>query len=105
MDKIFKVISNDSFILISVPKHPAKNLIKGHSSAQYYIGFMYEGGQGVIQDDTRAYMWFDIAASNRSDKGREKRDIIAKKMTLVEISKAQDMALDCMSSNYKECGF
>ena len=78
---------------------------QGHSSAQYYIGLLYESGRGIMQDNTKAYMWFNISASNLSDTGRENMDIIAKKMTPVEILKAQAMAADCMNSNYKKCGY
>ena len=78
---------------------------QGHSSAQYYIGFLYESGRGVLQDNTIAYMWFNIAASNRSEVGRENRDIIAKKMSPYEISKAQAMTTECVNNNYKKCGY
>tara|TARA_B100001093_G_scaffold465392_1_gene483011 strand:+ start:812 stop:979 length:168 start_codon:yes stop_codon:yes gene_type:complete len=33
------------------------------------------------------------------------RDEIASKMTSADISKAQSMAKECMSSNYKNCGW
>ena len=78
---------------------------QGHSSAQYYTGFMYESGRGVLQDNTIAYMWFDIAASNLSEVGKENKDLIAKKMIPSAISQAQDMATECIASNYKKCGY
>ena len=78
---------------------------QGHSSAQYYIGFMYESGRGVPQDNTIAYMWFNIAASNLSEVGRENRDLIAKKMIPSAISKAKELATECIASNYKKCGY
>jgi TPR repeat protein len=78
---------------------------QGHSSAQYYIGLLYESGRAITKDNTRAYMWFNISASNHSDTGKENMDRIAKKMTPLEISMAQTMASNCMSSNYKKCDF
>ena len=39
------------------------------------------------------------------ENGAENRDIIAKKMTPQDISKAQAMASECMSSDYKNCGY
>lgn len=62
---------------------------------------MYEAGQGVIQDNLRAWVWFSIAASNGSEEAVKGRDIVAKKMTSADISKAQKMALECEAKNYK----
>ena len=76
-----------------------------HSSAQYYIGIMFENGRGVLQDNILAHMWFNISADNLSKVGREHRDRLAKKMTPADISKAQAMARECMSSDYKKCGY
>ena len=76
-----------------------------HSSAQYYIGIMFENGRGVFQDNVLAYMWFNISADNLSEVGREHRDRVAKKMIPEDISKAQAMVRECMSSNYKNCGY
>ncbi len=56
-----------------------------------------------------AHMWYNIGSANGSangsDCGVENRDNIAKKMTSEDISKAQVMARECMSSNYKKCGY
>jgi TPR repeat protein len=35
---------------------------EGDASAQYALGFMYAGGQGVTQDDAEAAKWFRRAA-------------------------------------------
>ena len=64
---------------------------------------MYGLGQGVLQDELRAHLWFNIAAANGSKIGREYRDNIAEGLTLAQIEKAQDMARRCMESDYKDC--
>ena len=61
-------------------------------NAQYHLGRMYDIGQGVPQDYVQAYMWFILATVQGDWMAREDRDIIAKKMTPAEISKAQAMA-------------
>lgn len=37
---------------------------EGHSNAQYKLGIMYEKGQGVDQDMTKAVEWYTKAAKN-----------------------------------------
>ena len=78
---------------------------QGHSSAQYYLGFMYQNGRGVLQDNTLACMWFNIAAENKSEIGRENQYVIANKMAPAEVKKARDMAIECIHSNYRNCGY
>ena len=64
---------------------------------------MYEYGQGVIQDDVYAHMWFNIAASMGDAWATKNRNIIAERMTASDISKAQELARECVRKNYKGC--
>ena len=68
-------------------------------NAQYHLGRMYDIGQGVPQDYVQAYMWFILATVQGDWMAREDRDIIAKKMTPAEISKAQAMAREWMEKH------
>jgi uncharacterized protein len=76
---------------------------QGRASAQSNLGLMYKNGYGVLQDYIRAHMWSNIAASNGQKDGAKYRDIIAKLMALGDISKAQDMARECVAKDYKDC--
>ena len=78
---------------------------QGYASAQQNLGVMYYKGNGVLQDNTMAHMWYNIANANGSELGGTNRDDIAKIMTPADISKAQAMARECMSSDYKKCGY
>ena len=78
---------------------------QGDANAQYNLGFMYENGQGVLQDNVTAHMWYNIGAANGNELGGTNRDSIAEGMTPSDISKAQQMARDCMSSGYQNCGY
>ena len=79
---------------------------QGDAKAQNNLGFMYQIGQGVLQDNAIAHMWYNIAAANGDQADSAKnRDKIAKKMTPAAIEKAQAMARECMSSDYKKCGY
>ena len=50
-------------------------------------------------------MWYNIASANGDKPAAEWRDKIAAKMTTADISKVQPMARECISSNYKNCGW
>ena len=80
-----------------------KSAEQGNAEAQNNLGFMYGKGNGVLQDDVYAHMWFNIAASNGNDGAMKNRDIAAKKMTAADISKAQALARECVKKNYKGC--
>ena len=77
---------------------------QGVADAQNDLGYMYGNGLGLPQDNVRAHMWYNIAVSNGEKKfALKNRDIVAEKMTELEIKKAQKMAQDCVAKNYKKC--
>ena len=76
---------------------------QGHTRAQYGLGAMYISGQDVIQEYMMAHMWFNIAASGGNANAAKHRDILAKRMTAADISKAQQLARECVAKNYKGC--
>ena len=78
---------------------------QGHVKAQNNIGNMYYYGAGVFQDNVRAYMWYDIATANGNKRSAKWRGETAEKMTSADISRAQNMAQECMNSDYKNCGW
>ena len=78
---------------------------QGHAKAQTNLGMLYVSGQGVLQDNVLAHMWSNLGAANGSENGAKNRDIIAEEMTPQDISKAQAMAKECMSKDYKNCGY
>ena len=78
---------------------------QGVAQAHKAVGILYEYGAGVLQDTVRTHMWYNIAAANGHKKSGEWRDERAGLMTLADISNAQSMAKECMSSNYQNCGW
>lgn len=78
---------------------------QGVASAQLSLGYMLSQGQGVLSDFVIAHMWYNISAANGDELAAKNREIIAKKMTSEDISKAQAMARVCMNSNYEKCGY
>jgi len=76
---------------------------QGNAGAQLSLGWAYDKGEGVVQDNVYAYMWYNIAASNGYKGSSEQRDETAKKMTAADISKAQELARECVKKQYKGC--
>jgi TPR repeat protein len=64
---------------------------------------MYAYGKGVFRDYSRAHMWFSNAASFSQDYAEQSRYNLEKKMSRVDIGKAQKMRWRCRTSNYKNC--
>ena len=78
---------------------------QGNARVQTLLGIMYLRGEGVLQDNVLAHMWLNLGAANGHELGAKNRDIIAKKMTPQAIEQAQKMARECMSKDYKNCGY
>jgi len=78
---------------------------QGDAGAQFILGIMYAEGRGVPQDYIMSHMWYNIASANRYKDAGEARDKIARLMTSIDISKAQAMARECVSSGYAKCGY
>ena len=76
---------------------------QGDAIAQHNLGWMYANGEGVLQDNVTAHMWFNIAGANGAEFGRDNREKIEWKMTPADISEAQKRARICMASNYTDC--
>ena len=76
---------------------------QGDADAQGNLGVMYAFGVGVLKDYVRAHMWGNIAAKNGYKLGAKLRDSVAKKMTPADISKAQDLARECIRKEFKGC--
>jgi TPR repeat protein len=79
------------------PRHnnPAAN--------QYDLGLKYALGKCVAKDLTRAYMWWDIAASLGNKDAKRKRGIIEEQMIPADVLKAQELARECVAKDYKDC--
>lgn len=78
---------------------------QGSAAAQYNLGLMYTKGQGVLQDNVIAHMWWNLAAAQSGNElAITKRDVVGKQMTPADISLAQRLASECLARKYKNCG-
>ena len=73
--------------------------------AQDRLGYMYKEHSDNPKSKLLAHMWYNIAAANGGHDSGRLRDEIASSMTNADISKAQAMARECMSSGYTKCGY
>ena len=78
---------------------------QGESRAPHALGATYMMGLGVIQDDIKAHMWYNIASANGNPKSAKFRDAISEGLSREDLATAQAMANTCMSSGYKDCGW
>ena len=76
---------------------------QGYSSAQNSLGRLYLNGHGVLRDNIYSHMWFNISASSGNENAISNRDLVEEKMTFSDISKAQNLARECVAKNYKDC--
>jgi hypothetical protein len=71
---------------------------QGHPTAQYMLGLAFDKGQGVPQDYVEAYKWLDLAVGRASGRTRDDwariRDAIASKLSLVQVTEGQRLALE-----------
>ncbi len=62
------------------------------AGSQNNLGFMYHEGLGVPRDDVQAHLWWSLAAAQGIKRAENRRDIVAKKMSPDDISKARKLA-------------
>lgn len=77
---------------------------QGNVMAQSQLGYSYQFEHGLPQDNTKAHMWLNIASANGDATAGSFRIELAAEMTPADISKAQEMARECMASSYQNCG-
>jgi TPR repeat protein len=65
---------------------------RGDADAQNNLGFMFLYGRGVARDYVSAHLWFDLAASGGKTSAVFARDLVAAKMTPVQVAEAQKRA-------------
>ena len=76
---------------------------QGEAYAQSDLGFMYSNGEGVPQNNVRAYIWYSVAAAQGNETARTNRDIISERLTPDQLARGQDIATRCFESDYQDC--
>ena len=79
--------------------------IYNKARGQYHVGYSYAFGSGATLDYSLAYVWMAVAMSNDAYGAESMLAWLSHKLSAADISKAQAMARECMSSGYKKCGY
>ena len=79
-----------------------KSAEQGDTWAQNNLGSMYAKGKGVAKDYKQAYMWYNIASTNGKENASKNRDILEKRMTSSQISKAQELSEEWLAKHSKK---
>ncbi len=74
-----------------------------HAKAQIKLSALYSSGEGVVQSDVKAHMWANIAQYNGYGGAKIIMGTLVSRMTWEQISKAQDLAQECVAKDYKSC--
>ena len=65
---------------------------RGDADAQYMLGFLYERGEGVARDMTRAYAWYILAARQGDVFAAQALATLAPRMSDADIADAETFA-------------
>ena len=74
--------------------------MQGDIEAQGMLGFMYNRGEGVPQDQIKAHMWLKLATVNGHAQTKIMRDLFAKALTPDQIKQAQQLASACQAHHF-----
>ena len=60
--------------------------------AQYNLGVIYADGEGVPEDDVRAYAWYNLAAVQGHEPAFKAKESLRERMTPKQIARAQELS-------------
>ena len=75
---------------------------QGTSDAHFGLGWMYYNGEGVPENNVRAYVWYSVAAAQGNETARANKDIISETLTPEQLARGQDMASRCFESDFQD---
>jgi len=67
---------------------------QGDAHGLWRLGFMYDNGNDIPQNFVKAYMWYSLAKAQGLENAATDLDIVQKRMTPADISKAQELAAE-----------
>jgi TPR repeat protein len=76
---------------------------RGNVQAQSNLGVAFNMGRGVTQDPIKAYAWLSIAASGGDSVASTNRDVVARKLSPVQLEQAKALANNCLQEYFKPC--
>lgn len=65
---------------------------QGNRWAQYSLGYLYDTGRGVLQDEIRAYALYSLSAAGGDERALKNRNSIAKELSPQQIAQGRKFA-------------
>ncbi len=78
--------------------------VKGSSNAQLSLGVAYKDMTDTPNNHITAYAWYAISRAQGDELAIEFKDELEQGMSQEDIIAAQKLALQCLASNYENCG-
>jgi formylglycine-generating enzyme required for sulfatase activity/TPR repeat protein len=76
----------------------------GEARSQYQLGRLYEDGLGITQDYIKAYLFYNLSASQGLKEAQLARDALAEKMSKEEQAEARKLAVEWKPGLLEETG-
>jgi TPR repeat protein len=76
---------------------------QGLSVGQVNLARMYAIGRGVSQNLILAYAWANVATVSGDQDALYDRSLYARRLSVSEIARAQEISNRCLVSNFKKC--
>jgi len=70
---------------------------QGDADAQFNLGYMYYKGNGVVEDDVMAYLWWNLAAAQGFESAKKNKGILSERMTREQIAEAQKLSREWLA--------
>ena len=67
---------------------------QGYARAQFNLGLMYGKGEGVPENDVRAYAWANLASAQGLENAVKYKNALRRGMTAEQIAEAQKLSSD-----------
>ncbi len=65
---------------------------QGRVDAQYNLGFMYDKGEGVPEDDIQAYAWISLVSAQGMENAKKAKEILTGEMSRAEVAEVQELS-------------
>lgn len=77
---------------------------QGNPQAQTLLGSLYYKASGEESPDVlRAYMWYEVAATQGDAEARKDLAVLTKELTPQQVAEGREKAQKCKSSRYEQC--
>jgi TPR repeat protein len=70
--------------------------------AQLSLGLCYANGEGVPEDDVKAYMWLNLASAQGDEESKRLKAVLTERITREQIAEGQKMSREWLEKREKK---